>query len=581
MSVLTDIVSHENVVVASSNDELEINQEAIIEQNLKIADPLLWSIEEPVMYRAVTRIMENGQERDVYITPFGIRYFEFTKDQGFFLNGERVPLKGVCLHHDLGPLGTAINSSALRFRLGLLKELGCNAIRTSHNPPSPQLLELSDEMGFLIIDEIFDEWKDGKMKNGYNTLWDDWAEKDLVAMIHRDRNHPSVIMWSIGNEIREQGQANGLTYCQFLVDICKREDPGRPTTAGFNQWENAIKNGLADAVDVVGWNYKLQYYNYIHKNHPEWKMYASEANSTVSSRGEYFFPAIEQRGLKRDPYQCSSFDMESPWWGRIPDREFAAQDSFPFMAGQFVWTGFDYLGEPTPYNTEWPARSSYFGLIDLCGIPKDRFYLFKSQWSGDETLHLLPHWNWENGQIVSVHSYTSFDKAELFLNGKSLGVKTKDSTQLFSAYRLIWDSIVFEPGELRIVALDQANNPLKESVVRTAGKPAKIKLSANRSTILADGNDLAFITVSVTDENGNICPRAGNLVHFNVEGSGVFKAVGNGDPTSLESFVQPYRKAFNGKCMLIIQSTEKSGSIIIRAESEGLKPDVLSIKTHH
>jgi len=580
VTVETQILSPEGEVLTTiSSDATLKKNETMAEQKLNVPQPQLWSVDSPVLYTAVTRILKNGKVLDEYKTPFGFRYFKFTNNNGFFLNGKRLQLKGVCLHHDLGPLGAAVNLSALRYRMKLLKEMGCNAIRTSHNPPSPEKLQLADEMGFLILDEAFDEWKHGKTKNGYNTLWDDWAEKDMVAFIHRDRNHPSVIAWSVGNEVREQGMKDGSKYCQFLVDICKREDPIRPTTAGFNNWKGAINNGLADIVDVPGWNYKPQRYQFIHENHPNWKMYGSETASTVSSRGEYFFPAEVRVMYTRVPYQCSSFDMEYPSWATSPDREFVAQDSFKFMAGEFVWTGIDYLGEPTPYNIQWPSRSSYFGIIDLCGIPKDRYYLYQSHWTNKDVLHLLPTWNWEPGQKVSVHCYTSFNKGELFLNGKSLGVRQKDPSNLYTTYRWVWNNIIYEPGELKVVALDENNNPIKEEVVRTAGKPAKIILRPDRTEILADGKELAFITVSVVDENGVLCPHADNLINFKVEGEGTVKAVGNGDPTSLESFVKPFRKTFNGKCMAIVQSTTNPGNMTFTAEGDGLQSAQLKIKT--
>ena len=579
VTVETQIIDVDGNVVAKVASKTNLDEENTIEQIIVVPSPKLWSVETPIMYTAITKILENGKELDSYKTPFGFRYFEFTNNNGFFLNGKRVQLNGVCLHHDLGPLGAAVNVSSLRHRLNLLQEMGCNSIRTTHNPPTPKLLELADEMGFLIIDEIYDEWKMAKTENGYNKLWDDWAEKDMVAWIHRDRNHPSIIAWSIGNEIREQNRKEGLNACQFLVDICHREDPTRPTTAGFNNWKAAIKNGLADAVDLPAWNYKPQHYNYIHKNHPEWKMYASETASTVSSRGEYFFPAVEKIHFTRKPYHSSSFDNEFPRWACSPDREFVAQDSFKYMAGEYVWTGFDYLGEPTPYNIEWPSRSSYFGIIDLCGIPKDRYYLYQSKWTNKEILHLLPHWNWNIGQNISVHCYTSFDKAELFLNGNSLGIREKDPSSLYSTYRLVWDNITFEEGEIKVVALDNNNNPVKETIMKTAGKPAKIKLETDRMEIMADGKELAFVTVSVLDKNGILCPRANNLINFTVEGEGAVKAVGNGDPTSLESFVKPFRKAFNGKCMVIVQSTKNMGDLKLTAKSNGLEMVQIIIKT--
>lgn len=546
---------------------------------LNVPNPVLWSIESPALYELKTSILKGDKVLDEYTTTFGFRTIEFTSDKGFFLNGEPLKFKGVCLHHDLGPLGAAFNVSSMKHRLNLMKEMGVNAIRTAHNPPDPKLLDLADQMGFLVIDEAFDEWKIPKVENGYNVLWDDWAEKDLVAMIHRDRNHPSIIMWSIGNEVREQKDKEGGSRAQFLTDICHREDSTRPTTAGFNHANDAIKNGLADAIDIVGWNYKPQGYAKFHKENPKWKTYGSETASTVSSRGEYFFPAKEQKHKIRPSLHSNSFDMDIPSWGQTPDREFYYQDQNEFIMGEFVWTGFDYLGEPTPYNEEWPTKSSYFGIMDLCGIPKDRFYLYQSKWSDKKVLHLLPHWNWETGQEVSVHCYTNYDKVELFLNGKSLGVREKNNKTLYDTYRLRWNEIQFEKGELKAVALDENNNPITEIVKNTAGAPYQIEVNLDKSEIKADGSDLVFATISVLDKEGNLCPNADNLIQFEVEGSGIIKAVGNGDPTSLESFRGDTRKAFHGKCMGIIQSLESDGEIVINISADGLRSKKVSISS--
>ena len=515
------------------------------------------------------------------MTNFGFRFFEFTADQGFFLNGEHVELKGVCLHHDLGPLGAAVNKSSLKHRLKLLKDMGCNAIRTAHNPPAPELLELTDEMGFLVIDEIFDEWEKPKVENGYNHLWNQWAEKDLTAFIHRDRNHPSVIMWSLGNEIRDLATDGGAENCKFLNDIAKKEDPTRPTTIGFNHEIPALKYNYVEMIDVPGWNYEPKNYNSFRKDYPNLKMYGSETSSTVSSRGIYFLPAERRtvKNLTEEPFHVSGYSLDVVPWGQLPDYEFKAQDQNPGIAGEFVWTGVDYLGEPTPFNTAWPARSSYFGIIDLCGIPKDRYYLYQSKWTDKEVLHLIPHWNWEAGQRVDVHCYTNYQKAQLFLNGRSLGVRKKDTTELLTSYRLIWKNIMFEPGELKVVTLDTNNQPVKEMVRKTAGKAAKIKMKADRSVIAADGKELCFITVSVIDEKGTLCPNADHLINFSIVGNGTIKAVGNGDPTSLESFVEPYRKVFNGKCMVIVQSTTVPGTIEIGAKSVGLESAFVNLNT--
>jgi beta-galactosidase len=517
---------------------------------------------------------------DQYHSSFGFRTIEFTTDKGFFLNGQRTQIKGVCLHHDLGPLGAAVNVSSLRHRLNLLKEMGANSIRTSHNPPTPELLDLADEMGFLVIDESFDEWKVPKVKNGYSTLWDDWAEKDLVAMIHRDRNHPSIIMWSIGNEIREQNMEGGDKTAQFLVDICHREDPTRPTTAGFNQPFKAIENGLADAIDVVGLNYKPQLYKPIHEDHPHFKIYGSETASTVDSRGVFTLPVKEQNTFSKEPpYLINAYALARPYWGNTPDKDFKFLEESPFIPGEFVWTGFDYLGEPTPFYSEWPSRSSYFGIIDLSGIPKDRFYLYQSQWSEKNVLHLLPHWNWNEGDSIPVHVFTNYQRAELFLNGKSQGIREKDPSKLLTTYRLIWENIPYEAGELKVVALGPDDKALEGISKITAGEPHGLKLEADKTIVRSDGKELVFVTVSVVDKDGNLCPNADNLIQFTTEGTGKLKAVGNGDQTSLESFVKPFRKAFSGKCMAILQVESKSGELILTASSNGLQNQKITINS--
>jgi len=581
ISLTTKIYNTNNQLVAEQSNAVE---EEKITQHLTVEQPNLWSVNDPYLYRAVSTVEIDGITSDTYETVFGFRYFKFTSDEGFFLNGENLKFKGVCMHHDLGALGAAINQSAIKRQLLLLKEMGCNAIRTAHNPPAPELLKLTDEMGFLVINEAFDEWKHAKCENGYNTLWDEWAEKDLVAFIHRDRNHPSVIMWSVGNEVREQSMEGGDTYCKFLVDICHREDPTRPVTAGFNQWQGAIKNGLAESVDVQGWNYRPMFYKYIHEKFPDWKIYGSETVSAVSSRGEYFLPAqpLRFKNYTRYPYHCSSYDLEYAGWAYTPDVEFAAQDSFSFVSGEFVWTGFDYLGEPTPYNEEWPARSSYFGIIDLAGMPKDRFYLYQAKWTDKKVLHLMPHWNWEGmgGKSIPVQCYTNFQKAELFLNGVSQGVREKNHGDLYSRYRLTWNDVKYEPGELKVVALDTNNKPVKEQSVKTAGIPSKIVLSADKETISNSKNEFVFITASVVDKNGVLCPKASNLITFNVDGDGIFKAADNGDPTCLESFIDPARSAFNGKCIAILQPTSK-GEIKLTAHSPNLKFSEVKIKVNN
>jgi len=574
IKLTTNVYNSNNKVVATVINLVEGNK---IMQKLLVDRPQLWSVANPYQYRAESVVSINGKPVDRYETMFGFRYFKFTSNDGFSLNGEKMKLNGVCMHHDLGAIGAAINVSALKRQLTILKEMGCNAIRTSHNPPASELLELTDIMGFLVFNEAFDEWKIGKCTNGYNTLWDKWAEKDLVAFIHRDRNHPSVIAWSIGNEIKEQKQEDGASYCKFLVDICHHEDPTRPVTGGFQNREESIKNGMASVLDVVGWNYHPLQYQNIHKRFPAWAMIGSETSSALSSRGEYFFPAEFNvlNTKERKPYQCSSYDLDirDPYYNSPPDLELAHQDSCPFIAGQFVWTGFDYLGEPSPFDNMWPSRSSYFGIVDLAGIPKDRYYMYQSQWSNKDVLHLLPHWNWEGmeGKPIPVHCYTSYQKAELFVNGKSMGIREKDPDHLYSKYRLIWNDVPYEPGELKVVALDSNSRPIKEIIIKTAGKPASIVLTPDRMSVSNSEKELAFVTVSIVDKNGVLCPRANNKITFSVTGAGKLRAADNGDPTCLESFIDPVRSAFNGKCLAIIQSVVNKGEIKLVAQSQGLE----------
>ncbi|MCM8829598.1 MAG: DUF4982 domain-containing protein [Candidatus Omnitrophica bacterium] len=579
IEIETAIISPEGKKVASAIERRNINEKDTTYQEMFIKSPFFWDIETPNLYTASSTIKVEGIIVDWYETKFGIRDLIFDPNNGFFLNKRHVKFKGVCLHHDLGPIGTAINKAALKRQLTLLKEMGCNAIRTSHNPPAPELLELTDEMGFLVIDEAFDEWKIHKCPNGYNTLFDRWAEKDLRAMIRRDRNHPSIIMWSIGNEIPEQTDPeNGAKIAKFLHNICKEEDPSRPTTSAFNIPEEAIKNGLASIVDIPGWNYKPESYGKYHQILPGKPMYGSETASCISSRGEYFFPAEEERYIgnnhKRKNLQVNSYDLSCPEWANIPDVEFRAQDEHPFIMGEFVWTGFDYLGEPTPYYEEWPSRSSYFGIIDLCGIPKDRFYLYQSRWAHKKgTLHLLPHWTWYGyeGKTIPVHCYTSWNTVELFVNGRSYGIKSKCPKNLLNRYRLVW-YVEYQPGELKAVAYDEKGSPVKETIIRTAGIPSKINLVPDRKEMKGDGDDMVFVYVDITDEKGTLCPDANNMVYFKIEGPAEILAVDNGDPTSTEPFYLPHRKVFHGRCVVYIRSLEgKKGTVKLIAQSEGIE----------
>lgn len=564
-------------IVGKTNTEKSINGESgLFEQECVVSRPLLWSMETPHLYRLVSNVYVNSKLWDTYETSFGFRTIRFDKDKGFFLNGKPVKLKGVCLHHDLGPLGAAVNMRAIERQLEIMQEMGCNAIRTSHNPPAPELLELCDRMGFVVQVEAFDEWRTGKNTNGYHCYFDDWAERDLQSMIRRDRNHPSVIMWSIGNEVREQGKAEGAEIARWLTDICHREDPTRPTTAGFNGHTAAIKNGLADAVDLVGFNYKPHDYQKKHEAYPNYILYGSETASTVSSRGEYKFPVAEKRKAYYEDYHVSSYDLEYPNWASTPDTEFEQQDDCEFIFGEFVWTGFDYLGEPTPYNAGTPARSSYFGIVDLAGIKKDRYYLYQSKWSNRPVLHLLPHWNWEDrlGQNVPVFCYTNYPKAELFVNGKSMGVKGKNRRNKYERYRLMWKDVIYQPGEIKVVAYGDDGIPADTVSIKTAGSTYRLRTVVDRREITADGRDLAFVTVEVVDKEGNLCPRADNLLFFEVGGAVRLKAACNGDPTDQTSFSSSYMRAFNGKLMLVLEASDALGKGILKVYGGHLLPAV-------
>ena len=550
---------------------------------LRVADPALWSPEHPSLYTLVTRIYDEKQSYDQYETRFGIRTISLVPDKGFCLNGTQRKIKGVCNHHDLGPLGAAVNKAALRHQLTLLKDMGCDAVRTSHNMPAPELVELCDEMGLMMMVEAFDEWDISKCENGYHLYFDEWAERDMVNMIRHFRNNPSVVMWGIGNEVPTQCAEEGYKVAAFLQDICHREDPTRLVTAGMDQADCVVRNGFAQLLDVVGFNYRTHKYLEAYELLPQKLLLGSETASTVSSRGVYKLPAELRYGAKYPDNQSSSYDLEYCWWSNIPDVDFALQDDLPWTIGQFVWTGFDYLGEPTPYDVDaWPSHSSYFGILDLASLPKDRYWLYRSQWNPEApTLHLLPHWNWEGheGDKVPVFCYTSFPLAELFVNGVSQGVKRFDPTDSLGRYRLIWPEVLYEPGEIEVVAYDASGYERQRKTIRTAGEPAAIALSVDRKTIAADGLDLAYVTVSIVDERGTVCPKADNRVHFEVSGAGVFRAAANGDATCLAPFQVPDMPAFSGQLTAIVQAADKPGMITLKATSEGLQPDAVTIKT--
>ncbi len=562
-----------------------------VTETLRVIRPERWDIDHPALYTVVSEVLDAGKVVDRYTTPFGIRTIAYDRQKGFLLNGRTLKLHGVCNHHDLGALGTAVSRRATERQLEILKAAGVNAIRTSHNPPSPELLEYCDRMGLLVMDEAFDMWRIPKVPNGLSKFYDEWSERDVRDFVHRDRNHPSIIMWSIGNEVPEQTRVNGAQEAKRLTAFFHEEDPTRPTTSAFNSWEGAIKNGLADAVDLPGFNYQPMHYEKIMTEHPNWIIFGSETASCVSSRGVYHLPI--ERYEKHPSLQLSGYDIISPQWAYCPDVEFTYQDRFPSILGEFVWTGFDYIGEPTPFfdyhpgadnSKDWPARSSYFGFVDLAGFPKDRYYLYQSVWSAKPMVHVLPHWNWpgHEGQAIPVMAYSNASEVELFLNGKSLGKKQRfgetwempvgknvsPDGKFVTKYRRIWQ-VPYAPGTLRAVAY-QDGKQVAVDEVRTAGLPARITLSPDRATINADGDDLSFVTVRIEDKNGNLVPNADNLVKFAVTG-GAIAGVDNGNAASVEPFQADYRKAFGGMALLIVRSQAGSaGRIKVVATSKGL-----------
>jgi len=493
------------------------------DQNLEINNPVLWSPEHPYLYTAVSSVYEGNVLKDVVKTRFGIRTINFSAGIGFSLNGQVRKFKGVCLHHDLGPLGAAINTAALRRQLAILKEMGCDAIRSSHNMPSPEQLELCDEMGFMFLAESFDEWAKAKVENGYHLYFNADAEKDIVNLVQANKNHPCIVMWSSGNEVPDQFGSEGVKRAKWLQEIFHREDPTRPVTVGMDQVKATMQSGFGALMDIPGLNYRVHLYEEANKVFPQGFILGSETASTVSSRGIYKFPVVKGFDKQYPDFQSSSYDLEYCSWSNVPDDDFVMQDDKPWVIGEFVWTGFDYLGEPTPYDSSWPSRSSYFGISDLAGLPKDRYYLYRSRWNkAAPTLHLLPHWNWEGreGETTPVFAYTSYDSAELFLNGKSLGVRKKDKSTPQNRYRLMWMDVKYEPGTLKVVAFDSNGKPVAEEKITTTGKPYKIVLTPDRKEITADGKDLAFVTVSVVDQNGIPCPTATNVLNFEVKGAG-------------------------------------------------------------
>ena len=561
---------------------------AVLNQKVTVDQPRLWFPETPELYTAYSRIYVQDKDgnrtlSDFHATTFGIRSIEVRPETGFYLNGVNRKFRGVCLHHDLGPLGAAVNTSALRHQLTMLKDMGCDAIRTTHNMPAPELIQLCDEMGFMVMIENFDEWDVAKCLNGYHRYFDEWAERDMVNMLRHYRNNPSVVMWSIGNEVPTQWTPGGYEVATFLQDICHREDPTRPVTCGMDQIDAILHNGFGAVLDVPGFNYRAHRYLEGYETMPQKVLLGSETSSTVSSRGVYKFPVEKKYDALYDDHQSSSYDLEYCSWSNVPDDDLALAEDYPWTMGQFVWTGFDYLGEPSPYDTDaWPNHSSMFGIIDLASIPKDRYWLYRSVWNRDSaTLHILPHWNWEGreGEVTPVFVYTSYPRAELFLNGRSLGIREKCDSTLQHRFRLMWNDVRYEPGELTVVAYDSEGNKAMQKSVRTASEPWAIELIPARESITADGKDLLYVTVRIVDRDGNLCPLDSRKVHFDVSGAGEFRAVANGDPTCLELFHEPEMSAFGGMLTVIVQSKEKAGRITLKASADGLRDGVLKTRS--
>ncbi len=573
---------------AVTNRDIHINGDGSFHTTLNVEGAKWWTPETPYLYKLITTIADSkGKVVDEKCIKTGIRTIRVTREKGFQLNGQTRKLKGVCLHHDLGPLGVAVNKAALIRQIKMMKQMGCDAIRTSHNMPSQWQMDVCDSLGMMVMAESYDMWIYPKCKNGYARFFKEWSDKDMTNLVLANRNHPSIVMWSIGNEIPEQWSEEGRQISVRLQGICHALDPSRPVTQGMDKAELALGSGFAQAMEVPGFNYRVHKYQNNIKQLPQGFLLGSETASTVSSRGVYQFPVVaeavdtESSELRKHHYngQCSSYDVQYCSWSNLPDDDWVWQDDKDWVIGEFVWTGYDYLGEPSPYDEYWPSRSSYFGICDLAGLPKDRYYLYRSKWQkGDHTIHLLPHWTWgkeRRGQVTPVYCYTDYPTAELFVNGKSQGKISKNPKERLDRYRLRWNDVKYEPGKLRVVVYDEQGRQAGEQIVSTAGKPSKLKLDVwtqhDAEWLKADGEDLAFITVSLTDAKGTVIPDANDQLSFEVSGAGRFEAVCNGDATSLESFKKPTMRLFSGQLVIVVRSDKKAGNLTLKVKDSQRK----------
>ena len=592
----TTIFNQRGEKVAHSSNQATAYTTDKITTELYIDKPLLWDIGKPNLYKAVTKLYENGQLKDEVSTTFGVRTIELKPNDGLYLNGRKIKIQGVCMHHDLGALGAAVNESAIRRQIRTMQDMGANAIRTSHNMPAPEYVRAADELGMLLAVESFDEWAIAKVENGYHLYFKEWAEKDLTNLVKHYRNNPSVLMWFIGNEVEEQSAESGSQVAYYLQSIVQKLDPTRPVSNGMDRPQDILRNNMAATMQLAGFNYRPFKYREAYKKLPQRLFLGSETASTVSSRGVYKFPVVRESMAKYADMQSSSYDVEHCGWSNLPEDDWIHQEDLPYMIGEFIWTGFDYLGEPTPYYVEWPSHSSYFGAVDLAGLPKDRFYLYRSHWNKEaETLHILPHWNWEGreGETTPIFVYTNYPSAELFINGKSQGKRYKDLSikleeeekdgnpedlERQKRYRLMWMDTKYEAGVVKVVAYDDYGKAVAEKEIRTAGKPYALRLTTHKETAFSpNGKDLAYITVEAVDKDGNLCPNVNDLVTFSVKGVGSYRAAANGDPTCTDVFHLPKMHLFNGKLVVIVQSGEEKGKTTLKAQSKRLKGEITII----